>query len=213
MRPIRYRWCWGRTSFMRWRHWLSGSKNSTKMGIFGIPRDRARPRTSFKASQILMELPQVHKVVFVVDRKDLDYQTTLAKEFNSLEGCGDGTDNTQNFAEAVYRYLYWQKGQAGATWLIVTTIQKAEYRHQQVEVWKKDGRPQRQTHHLYIWRMPRQPVWGYPINASKNFYPRPDVWFTSAPPIFAENAVAVYGETSQAKDHQRSVSRLPAINM
>jgi len=29
--------------------------------------------TSFKASQIIMDLPQVYKVVFVVDRKDLDY--------------------------------------------------------------------------------------------------------------------------------------------
>ncbi|MFB1040318.1 MAG: type I restriction endonuclease, partial [Polaribacter sp.] len=31
--------------------------------------------TSFKTSQILMDLPEVYKVVFVVDRKDLDYQT------------------------------------------------------------------------------------------------------------------------------------------
>jgi type I restriction enzyme R subunit len=38
--------------------------------------------TSFKASQIIMDLPQVHKVVFVVDRKDLDYQTMI--EFNSF---------------------------------------------------------------------------------------------------------------------------------
>jgi type I restriction enzyme R subunit len=49
---------------------------------------------SFKASQILMNLPQVKKVVFVVDRKDLDYQTT--KEFNSFsKGSIDGTDNTK----------------------------------------------------------------------------------------------------------------------
>lgn len=32
--------------------------------------------TSFKASQILMDLPQVDKVLFVVDRKDLDYHLT-----------------------------------------------------------------------------------------------------------------------------------------
>ena len=42
-----------------------------------------------------MKLPEVHKVVFVVDRKDLDYQTT--KEFNSFsDGCIEGTDNTKN---------------------------------------------------------------------------------------------------------------------
>ena len=39
--------------------------------------------TSFKASQIVMDLPEVHKVVFVVDRKDLDYQTM--NEFNSFK--------------------------------------------------------------------------------------------------------------------------------
>ncbi len=38
--------------------------------------------TSFKTSQILTGLPDVKKVVFVVDRKDLDFQTT--KEFNSF---------------------------------------------------------------------------------------------------------------------------------
>ena len=38
--------------------------------------------TSFKASQILTKLPGIHKVVFVVDRKDLDFQTM--KKFNSF---------------------------------------------------------------------------------------------------------------------------------
>jgi type I restriction enzyme, R subunit len=39
-----------------------------------------------------MNLPNIYKVVFVVDRKNLDYQTT--KEFNSFsEGSVDGTDN------------------------------------------------------------------------------------------------------------------------
>ena len=37
-------------------------------------------------------------MVFVVDRKDLDYQTT--KEFNSFsEGSVDGTDNTVNLVK------------------------------------------------------------------------------------------------------------------
>ena len=58
-----------------------------------------------------MNLPQVHKGVFVVDRKDLDYQTT--KEFNSFsDGCIDGTDNTSNLVKQfVGTYLY-KKGKA-----------------------------------------------------------------------------------------------------
>lgn len=69
--------------------------------------------TSFKASQILRYLPEVKKVVFVVDRKDLDYQTT--KEFNSFsEGSIDWTDNTTQLVKQF----------SNNTPLIVTTIQK-----------------------------------------------------------------------------------------
>jgi hypothetical protein len=42
-----------------------------------------------------MELPDVYKVVFVVDRKDLDYQTMT--EFNAFKKDSvDVTDNTQS---------------------------------------------------------------------------------------------------------------------
>lgn len=69
--------------------------------------------TSFKAAQILTELPKVHKVVFVVDRADLDYQTT--REFNHFsEGSVDGTSNTNSLVNQM----------AGDNPLIVTTIQK-----------------------------------------------------------------------------------------
>jgi len=60
-----------------------------------------------------MNLPQVKKVVFVVDRKDLDYQTN--KEFNSFsKGCIDGTNNTNQLVRQF----------SNDTKLIVTTIQK-----------------------------------------------------------------------------------------
>ena len=49
-----------------------------------------------------MNLPQIKKVVFVVDRKDLDYQTN--KEFNSFrKGCVDGTDNTKAISKTICR--------------------------------------------------------------------------------------------------------------
>lgn len=69
--------------------------------------------TSFKASQIIMDLPNVHKVVFVVDRKDLDYQTM--NEFNSFKkGSVDVTNNTNTLVEQL----------ADNTKLVLTTIQK-----------------------------------------------------------------------------------------
>ncbi len=70
--------------------------------------------TSFKLSQLLSDEPSIQKVIFLVDRKDLDSQTV--SEFNKFqEGSVDNTDNT----ETLVKYL------ANPTKKIVlTTIQK-----------------------------------------------------------------------------------------
>lgn len=69
--------------------------------------------TSFKASQIIMDLPGVSKVVFVVDRKDLDYQTM--EEFNAFKkGSVDVTDNTASLVQQL----------TDDSKLVLTTIQK-----------------------------------------------------------------------------------------
>ncbi|MBN2782498.1 MAG: type I restriction endonuclease subunit R [Campylobacterales bacterium] len=87
--------------------------NSNKNGYIWHTTGSGKTLTSFKSAQILMKLPKVHKVVFVVDRKDLDYQTT--KEFNSFsDGSVDGTDNTKALVKQF----------SDDTKLIVTTIQK-----------------------------------------------------------------------------------------
>ena len=87
--------------------------NSNKNGYIWHTTGSGKTLTSFKAAQVIMKLPKVHKVVFVVDRKDLDYQTQ--KEFNSFsDGSIDGTNNTR----ALVRQF------SDDTQLIVTTIQK-----------------------------------------------------------------------------------------
>lgn len=89
-------------------------KNGRKNGYIWHTTGSGKTLTSFKAAQILTGLPKVAKVVFVVDRADLDYQTT--KEFNHFaKGSVDGTNNT---AELVKQFG------AADTKLIVTTIQK-----------------------------------------------------------------------------------------
>lgn len=88
-------------------------KNSTKNGYIWHTTGSGKTLTSFKTSQVLINTPNIHKVVFIVDRKDLDYQTT--KEFNNFSaGSIDGTDNTA----ALVRQF------SDSTKLIVTTIQK-----------------------------------------------------------------------------------------
>ncbi len=89
-------------------------KTSTKNAYIWHTTGSGKTLTSFKASQIIMRSPQVHKVVFVVDRKDLDYQT--AKEFNEFsKGSVDSTTNTHNLVNQL---------NDDSTKLIVTTIQK-----------------------------------------------------------------------------------------
>lgn len=70
--------------------------------------------TSFKVSQLLAEEPSIYKVIFVVDRQDLDIQTN--KEFNSFcSGCVDETEHTG----ALIKNLLSEKNK-----LVTTTIQK-----------------------------------------------------------------------------------------
>ncbi len=70
--------------------------------------------TSFKTAQLASAMPDVDKVMFVVDRKDLDFQTM--KEYERFEkGAVDGTANT---AELTRRLA------DPASRIIVTTVQK-----------------------------------------------------------------------------------------
>lgn len=70
--------------------------------------------TSFKASQILSKVPDIKKVFFLVDRKDLDSQTLA--EFNKFEP--DSVDTTDKTDTLVKQIKDINKP------LIVTTIQK-----------------------------------------------------------------------------------------
>ena len=70
--------------------------------------------TSFKTAQILATIPSIKKVIFLVDRKDLDTQTT--EEFNKFEaGSVDATDRTDILVKQIK-----DKNRQ----LIITTIQK-----------------------------------------------------------------------------------------
>lgn len=70
--------------------------------------------TSFKTAQILAANPNIKKVIFLVDRKDLDSQTT--EEFNKFEaGSVDATDKT----DVLVKQMQDKNRQ-----LIVTTMQK-----------------------------------------------------------------------------------------
>lgn len=89
-------------------------RNSTKNGYIWHTTGSGKTLTSFKASQILTHNPKIKKVVFVVDRQDLDDQTV--KEFRAFQKESiDGTDDTKML---VKQFLDNSRP------LMVTTIQK-----------------------------------------------------------------------------------------
>ncbi len=65
-------------------------QNSEKNGYIWHTTGSGKTLTSFKASQLIMRLPEVEKVLFVVDRSDLDTQTV--REFNAFKK--DSVDGT-----------------------------------------------------------------------------------------------------------------------
>lgn len=70
--------------------------------------------TSFKTAQLASQMPSVDKVLFVVDRKDLDYQTM--KEYNRFQE-GAASSNTSTS-------ILKQQLEDPSARIIITTIQK-----------------------------------------------------------------------------------------
>lgn len=72
--------------------------------------------TSFKTAQLASKLPYIDKVVFVVDRKDLDYQTM--REYDKFE---KGAANSNTSTTILKRQLEDSNAR-----IIITTIQKLD---------------------------------------------------------------------------------------
>ena len=132
--------------------------------------------TSFKASQIIMDLPQVHKVVFVVDRKDLDYQTM--QEFNSFKKDSvDVTDNTSSLVRQL----------TDDTKLVLTTIQKLNNAITKV-------RYENRMEHLkdkkivFIFDECHRSQFGETRERITNYFQKSQLFGFTGTPIFADNA-------------------------
>jgi len=151
-------------------------KNSNKNGYIWHTTGSGKTLTSFKASQIIMNMPEVEKVVFVVDRKDLDYQTT--KEFNSFsKGSIDGTDNTKALVKQF----------SDDTKLIVTTIQKLNTAISKKQYLAKMAKLQ-DKRLIFIFDECHRSQFGETHNRIKSFFNNIQFFGFTGTPIFAENA-------------------------
>lgn len=157
-------------------------KNSTKNGYIWHTTGSGKTLTSFKASQILTNLPEVYKVVFVVDRKDLDYQTT--KEFQAFSD--DSVDSTNNTKKLV------EKFNDPSTKLIVTTIQKlntaiTKDRHLKTMNNSKDERV------VFIFDECHRSQFGETHKQIVKYFTNAQLFGFTGTPIFVENAATLKG--------------------
>lgn len=136
--------------------------------------------TSFKTAQLASALPYIDKVLFVVDRKDLDYQTM--KEYDRFEkGAANGNTSTR----VLQRQLEDrdEKGNPHEYKIIVTTIQKLDIfirKNKQHDIYKK--------HVVLIFDECHRSQFGQMHQAITKSFKNYHIFGFTGTPIFAANA-------------------------
>ncbi len=160
--------------------------------------------TSFKASTLLKDNPEVEKCLFVVDRKDLDRQTR--EEFNKFqEGCVEENTNTGTLVRRLLSDDYADK-------VIVTTIQKLglaldetskhnkQRKKNEQPTYKEQLEPLRDKRIVFIFDECHRSQFGENHRAIKEFFPKAQLFGFTGTPIFEQNA-----SYQQVEDRQASL--------
>jgi type I restriction enzyme R subunit len=148
--------------------------------------------TSFKASTLMKDNPDIEKCLFVVDRKDLDRQTRI--EFNKFqEGCVEENTNTESLVKRLNSDDYKDK-------VIVATIQKLglalDENSKRNQEKKKKGIP---TYKERLAKLSNKRIaiifdechrsqFGENHKAIKEFFPKAQLFGFTGTPIFDDNA-------------------------
>lgn len=154
--------------------------------------------TSFKASTLLKENPDIEKCLFVVDRKDLDKQTR--EEFNKFQdGCVEENTNTDSLVRRMLSDDYADK-------IIVTTIQKLGIALDPTNRNNYQERllPLKNKRVVFIFDECHRSQFGENHKAIKEFFPKAQLFGFTGTPIFEENATytQITGEEAQYKTTQ-----------
>lgn len=155
--------------------------------------------TSFKTAQLASRMAGVDKVLFVVDRKDLDYQTML--EYNRFEK--DSVNGSRSTAE-LKRQL-----QNPNSRIIVTTIQKLARFIEQ-----NRGHEITSGHVVLIFDECHRSQFGDMGSAIRKAFKRYHLFGFTGTPIFPENATGAKLDTTEAVfgDRLHTYTIVDAIN-
>lgn len=138
--------------------------------------------TSFKASTLLKDNPDIEKCLFVVDRKDLDRQTR--EEFNKFqENCVEENTNTDTLVKRLLSTAYADK-------VIVTTIQKLGLAldDNNTKKYKEKLKPLSEKRVVFIFDECHRSQFGENHRAIKEFFPNAQLFGFTGTPIFEQNA-------------------------
>ena len=129
--------------------------------------------TSFKTARLASQLPYIDKVLFVVDRKDLDYQTM--KEYDRFE---KGAANSNTSTAILKRQL-----EDPSARIIITTIQKLA-----TFIKKNPGHPVYQSHVVIIFDECHRSQFGDMHTAIVKNFKKYHLFGFTGTPIFSVNA-------------------------
>lgn len=167
---------------------LDKVQNSNKNGYIWHTTGAGKTLTSFKAAQLVSELDGIDKVMFVVDRHDLDTQTQ--SEYEAFEpGAVDGTDNTHELIRRL----------SGGSKIIVTTIQKLNCAVTK-DYYNRHLQEVRDKKVVMIFDECHRGHFGECHRNITNFFRKLQIFGFTGTPIFSENANAdrttaeVFGE-------------------
>lgn len=151
--------------------------NSNDNGYIWHTTGAGKTLTSFKAAQLVSELPDIDKVMFVVDRHDLDTQTQ--SEYEAFEaGAVDGTDDTSELVKRLQ----------GNSKIIITTIQKLNTAV--TRTWySKDIENIRNSRIVMIFDECHRSHFGDSHKNIINFFHNTQIFGFTGTPIFVENSV------------------------
>lgn len=173
MRPYQYYACEAMIRHVKESLHLQGRPHN---GYIWHTTGSGKTLTSFKASQVIMEMPEVDRVIFVVDRRDLDYQT--AKEFNSFSK--DSVDTTNNTSTLI-KHL-----KTTSSKLTLTTIQKLNNAITH-DGYKTQLEHLRKERIVFIFDECHRSQFGDTHKAIVNFFENAQLFGFTGTPIFADN--------------------------
>ncbi len=167
---------------------LDKAINTKQNGYVWHTTGSGKTLTSFKVSQILAEEDDIDKIIFVVDRQDLDDQTY--REFNSFSKGSVGlTDSTKTLVKQL----------SDPNKLIITTIQKLSR-----AVKHKDIEKIRDQKIILIFDECHRSQFGKMHNVITSFFTNLQYFGFTGTPIFAVNSVDGMTTKSLFKDNLHS---------